>query len=503
MTKNISRTIEHWVGGAPYRGTSELNVPVYNPATGQAKANVAVASAADVDHAVSVATEAAKTWSQTSLATRTAVMFRMRELVVQNERELAELISLEHGKTIGDALAEVARGRETIDFACGINATLKGEFSDSVATDIDVHSARYPLGVVAGITPFNFPAMVPMWMHPIAIATGNTFILKPSERVPSAANYTAELYRQAGLPDGVFNVVHGDKDTVDAILDHPGISAVSFVGSTPVARYVQGRAINAGKRVQALGGANNHAIVMPDADMENAASHIVAAAYGSAGERCMAVPVAVAVGDAADALLPVLERKAREIVVGPGNDASTDMGPLISKDAQERVTGYIAEATAQGGTLVVDGRKVEVAGHEDGFFVGPTLVDHVTPDMSVYQDEVFGPLLAVVRVKSFDEALELTNSSPYGNGAAIFTADGQTGRRFAREVEAGMVGINVPVPVPVAYYSFGGWKGSLFGDTHVHGPEGVKFFTRAKVVTSRWPNVERPVSANLAFPTNN
>ncbi len=446
------------------------------------------------------ARRAQKAWGRTSLAHRTAVMFRMRTLLEQHTDELAALISREHGKTVDDAVGEIRRGGETLDFVCGISQASKGEFSADASTGVDVHSMRQPLGVVAGITPFNFPAMVPFWMHPVAIATGNAFVLKPSERDPSASDLVARLYQEAGLPDGVFNVVHGDKVAVDAILDHPGIAAVSFVGSTPIATYVQRRAVEAGKRVQALGGANNHAVVMPDADMAFAAAQISSGAFGSAGERCMAVPVAVAVGAAAEPLVAELRKAAEAITVGPGDAAGTDMGPVITAESRRRVIEHVTRAVDAGAVAVVDGRDLVVAGHEDGHFVGPTVLDRVTTDMTAYCDEVFGPLLTVVRVETFEDALELVNSSPFGNGAAVFTASGEVARRFSHEVEAGMVGVNVPIPVPVAYYSFGGWKQSLFGDHHAHGPEGIRFWTRAKVVTTRWPHQDAPVAASMSFP---
>ncbi|WP_114257111.1 CoA-acylating methylmalonate-semialdehyde dehydrogenase [Streptomyces sp. Go-475] len=493
-------TIPHWINGRAVPGSD--TAPVFNPATGAERARVVLGGPADVDTAVAAASAAFETWSETSLSRRAQVMFAFRHLLVEHEEELGRIISAEHGKTVDDARGEITRGREVVEFACGLGDVLKGDFSDQVSRGVDVHNFRRPLGVVAGITPFNFPAMVPLWMHPIAIATGNTFLLKPSERDPSAANFVAELYRKAGLPDGVFNVVHGGKDAVDAILDHPGISAVSFVGSTPIAKYVHERATRAGKRVQALGGAKNHAVVLPDADLEYAADHITAGAYGSAGERCMAVSVAVAVGDAADRLVEILERKAREVKVGPGDAPGTEMGPLVTKAAQERVENAVGTAAAQGATVVVDGRGLKVEGHEDGFFTGPSLLDHVTTDMDAYQEELFGPVLAVVRVDTLDQAIDLINANPYGNGAALFTASGEAARRFQRNVHVGMIGVNVPVPVPMSYYSFGGWKDSLIGDSPVHGPEGIRFYTRPKVVTTRWPRQDRSVTAGFTFPTS-
>ncbi|MFD9444718.1 CoA-acylating methylmalonate-semialdehyde dehydrogenase [Streptomyces sp. NPDC060006] len=499
------KTIEHWINGSPAAGTSPETAPVFNPATGQEQARVALASAADVDIAVTAAAKAFEAWSESSLTQRTQVMFAFRQLLVEHEEELGRIISAEHGKTVDDARGEITRGREVVEFACGLGDVLKGSFSDQVSRGVDVHNFRQPLGVVAGITPFNFPAMVPLWMHPIAIATGNTFILKPSERDPSAAVFVAELYKRAGLPDGVFNVVHGGKDAVDAILTHSGIEAVSFVGSTPIARYVHETATAHGKRVQALGGAKNHAVVLPDADLEFAANHITAGAYGSAGERCMAVSVAVAVGDAADALVEILQRKAREVKVGPGDAADTEMGPLVTKAAQERVENAVGVADGQGATVVVDGRglKVDDPAYADGFFTGPSLLDHVTTEMDAYKEELFGPVLAVVRVDTLDEAINVINANPYGNGTALFTASGEAARRFQRNVKVGMIGVNVPVPVPMSYYSFGGWKDSLIGDSPIHGPEGVRFYTRPKVVTTRWPQPAQQVTAGFDFPTSN
>ncbi|MEU6260780.1 CoA-acylating methylmalonate-semialdehyde dehydrogenase [Streptomyces sp. NPDC047043] len=496
-------TIPHWINGSPAAGDGSQTAPVFNPATGQEQARVVLGGATDVDTAVQAASAAFETWSESSLTQRTQVMFAFRQLLLDHEEELGRIISAEHGKTVDDARGEITRGREVVEFACGLGDALKGSFSDQVSRGVDVHNFRRPLGVVAGITPFNFPAMVPLWMHPIAIATGNTFILKPSERDPSAANFVADLYQQAGLPDGVFNVVHGGKDAVDAILTHPGIQAVSFVGSTPVAQYVHDQATKAGKRVQALGGAKNHAIVLPDADLEFAANHITAGAYGSAGERCMAVSVAVAVGDAADGLVAVLERKAREIKVGPGNQPGTEMGPLITKTAQERIENAVTTAHTQGATIVVDGRGLKIEGHEDGFFTGPSLLDHVTVEMDAYQEELFGPVLAIVRADSLDDAIDLINANPYGNGTALFTASGEAARRFQRKVTVGMIGINVPVPVPMSYYSFGGWKDSLIGDSPIHGPEGIRFYTRPKVITTRWPQPTQHLAAGFNFPTSN
>ncbi|NUS82433.1 MAG: CoA-acylating methylmalonate-semialdehyde dehydrogenase [Streptomyces sp.] len=496
------KTIEHWIGGSPTQNSATATQPVYNPATGAEQARVVLGGAADVDAAVQAATAAFETWSESSLTQRTQVMFAFRQLLVEHEEELGRIISAEHGKTVDDARGEIVRGREVVEFACGLGDILKGGFSDQVSRGVDVHNFRQPLGVVAGITPFNFPAMVPLWMHPIAIATGNTFILKPSERDPSAAIFVAELYQRAGLPDGVFNVVHGGKDAVDAILSHPGIHAVSFVGSTPIAKYVHEQATAHGKRVQALGGAKNHVVVLPDADLEFAANHITAGAYGSAGERCMALSVAVAVGSAADGLVEVLERKAREVKVGPGDAPGTEMGPLVTKAAQERVENAVGTAATQGATVVVDGRGLKVDGHENGFFTGPSLLDHVTAEMDAYQEELFGPVLAIVRVDTLDKAIELINANPYGNGTALFTGSGEAARRFQRKVRVGMIGINVPVPVPMSYYSFGGWKDSLIGDSPIHGPEGIRFYTRPKVVTTRWPQPRQQFAAGFTFPTS-
>jgi malonate-semialdehyde dehydrogenase (acetylating)/methylmalonate-semialdehyde dehydrogenase len=428
-------------------------------------------------------------------------MFAFRQLVEKHKSELAQLLTREHGKVLSDAMGEVSRGLEVVEFACGLPQLLKGEFSENVSTDVDSYSIRQPLGVVAGITPFNFPAMVPMWMYPLAIACGNAFILKPSEKDPSAANLSAQLLADAGLPEGVFSVVHGDKAAVDAILAHPGIAAVSFVGSTPIARHIYETATRAGKRVQALGGAKNHMVVLPDADMDLAADSAVNAGYGSAGERCMAISVLVAVGDAADRLLPKIRERIRKLKVAPGLEPGAEMGPLVTKEHHARVVGYVEKGQAEGATLLEDGRTTRIAGHEAGFFLGPCLFDGVRPDMAIYKDEIFGPVLSVVRTETYDEAMALVNGNRYANGVAVFTNDGGAARRFQNEVQVGMVGINVPIPVPMAYYSFGGWKSSLFGDSHVHGREGVHFYTRGKVVTSRWPDPQHR-GVNLGFPQN-
>jgi malonate-semialdehyde dehydrogenase (acetylating)/methylmalonate-semialdehyde dehydrogenase len=494
-------TIEHWIGGGFTAGTGSRRGAVYNPATGQQQHEVVLAATEDVDAAVAAAKTAFEDWSQASLSRRTKVMFAFRELVNARVTELAEIISDEHGKVLSDAAGEVQRGLEVVEFACGIPQLLKGEYSDQASTGVDVFSFREPLGVCAGITPFNFPAMVPMWMYPVAIACGNTFVLKPSERDPSASNFVAGLWREAGLPDGVFNVVHGDKIAVDALLHHPDVAAVSFVGSTPIAKYIHQQASASGKRVQALGGAKNHAIVLPDADLDFAANHLTAAAFGSAGERCMAISAAVAVGGAGDPLMDVLSRKAAEVVVGSGRDPRSEMGPVVTAAAKQRIEDLIGSGERQGAKLLVDGRGLRVPGFEDGFFVGPTVLDQVQTTMDVYTEEIFGPVLSVVRADSVDAAIEMINSNPYGNGTAIFTNSGEAARRFQRGVHVGMIGINVPIPVPMAYYSFGGWKDSLFGDKHIHGPEGVSFYTRGKVVTSRWPHVSSSQEASLQFPT--
>ncbi|GAB3654790.1 CoA-acylating methylmalonate-semialdehyde dehydrogenase [Glycomyces tarimensis] len=498
----MSTTIDHWIDGKATAGASERLAPVWNPATGERQASVRLASRSDVDTAVAAAEAAFDSWREQSLAVRSRVMFRLRDLVERHELELARIVAAEHGKVVDDARGEIVRGREVIEYACGIASALKGGHSKDVSGGVDSYDFREPLGVCAGITPFNFPVMVPMWMHPIAIATGNTFVLKPSERDPSASRFIAELYADAGLPDGVFNVVNGDKEAVDALLDHDDVAAVSFVGSTPIARYLHERATANGKRVQALGGAKNHAVVMPDADMDRAADQLTAAAFGSAGQRCMAVSVAVAVGDAADELVDLLSTKAEAIKVGPASDPEAEMGPVVTRAACDRITRSIDSGIAQGATPVVDGRGLTVPGHEDGFFVGPTVLDHVTPDMDVYAEEVFGPVLAVVRADTLEAAIDLVNAGPYGNGAAIFTFDGGAVRTFERGVDVGMIGVNVPIPVPTAHYSFGGWKDSLFGSSHIHGSEGVRFYTRAKVVTARWPRHTEARAARLNFPTS-
>ncbi len=491
------KLIQHWIGGKAHQASPDRTGPIYNPATGEQQAEVAFASPADVDLAVKAAKDAMPEWRDTSLAKRTKIMFAFRDLVERHREDLARLLVAEHGKVINDARGEVQRGLENVEFACGIGQLLKGDMSENVSTNVDSYSLRQPLGVCAGITPFNFPAMVPMWMYPLAIACGNTFVLKPSEKDPSASMLSAELLAEAGLPAGVFNVVHGDKVAVDRLLEHPDVAAVSFVGSTPIARYIYETGTRNGKRVQALGGAKNHMVVLPDADMDLAADAAVNAAYGSAGERCMAISVLVTVGEAADALLPKIQERIGHINVKSGEHEDADMGPLVTSAHRDRVRGYIDKGLEQGADLVTDGRPL--AEEEDGFFLGPTLFDKVTPNMSIYTDEIFGPVLSTVRVNDYEEAMKLIEDNPYANGVAIFTNDGGAARKFQNEVPVGMVGVNVPIPVPTAYYSFGGWKQSLFGDVHMYGPDGVRFWTRTKVVTSRWPDPSHR-GKNLGFP---
>ncbi len=492
------KRITHWINGEFSTATTARTGDIYNPATGEKTGVVDFADPALVDHAVGVATEAFKTWRHSSLTKRTQVLFAFRELLNENKEKIAALITDEHGKVLSDALGEVTRGLEVVEFACGIPHLLKGGFSEEVSTGVDVYSIRQALGPVAIISPFNFPAMVPMWFFPIAVACGNTVIIKPSEKDPSAAVIMGELWKKAGLPDGVFNVVHGDKESVDALLNHPGIKSISFVGSTPIARYVYETGTKAGKRVQALGGAKNHMVVLPDADLELAADAAINAGFGSAGERCMAISALVAVEPVADALIEKIKVRMAKIKTGDGTKGS-DMGPLVTRVHRDKVASYIEAGVKDGATLVEDGRNVKVDGN--GFWLGPTLFDNVKPTMSIYKEEIFGPVLSVVRVKSYDEALDLVNKHEYGNGTAIFTNDGGAARRFQNEVEVGMVGINVPIPVPMAYFSFGGWKNSLFGDSHAHGTEGVHFFTRGKVVTSRWLDPSHG-GINLGFPQN-
>ncbi len=497
------RETTSWIDGRPATtdpGAAQRRQPVLDPATGEQVAELVLADAADVDRAVASAVAAQVGWGELSLARRSSVLFAFRELLRTSADELARLVSQEHGKTVSDAAGEVARGLEVVEFACGLPQLLKGEFSGQAATGIDVHSVREPLGVVVGITPFNFPVMVPLWMSPVAIATGNAFVLKPSERDPSASLLLAELWQRAGLPDGVFNVVQGDRTAVDALLVHPDVAAVSFVGSTPVARHIHRVASEHGKRVQALGGAKNHGVVLADADLVDAADQLTAAAYGAAGERCMALSVAVVEESVADELVALLAERARGVRMGPGSAEGTDMGPVISAEAKERIEGLITSADDEGATLVVDGRGAQVPGHEGGFFVGPTLVDGVTPGMRVYTEEVFGPVLDVVRVRDLAEAIALVNANPYGNGTAVFTSSGESARTFRRSVTVGMVGVNVPIPVPVAWHSFGGWKDSLFGESHVYGPDSIRFHTRAKVTTERWPHrATAPATASFHF----
>jgi malonate-semialdehyde dehydrogenase (acetylating) / methylmalonate-semialdehyde dehydrogenase len=489
----------HWIGGKPVTDDTARTGDVYDPATGEVRRRVALASREMVERAVAEARAAWEGgWRDSTLTQRARVLFAFRELVAANLDELAALIVAEHGKVHADARGEVQRGLEVVEFACGIPHLLKGAYSENVSSDVDSYSLRQPLGVVAGITPFNFPAMVPMWMFPLAIAAGNAFVLKPSERDPSVSLRLAELWAEAGLPDGVFSVVNGDREAVDTLLTHADVAAVSFVGSTPVAKHVFRTATEHGKRVQALGGAKNHMVVLPDADLELAADAAVSAAYGSAGERCMAISALVAVGDVADRLLPAITERMARLEVGPGTDPASEMGPLVTREHRDRVAGYLATGGDEGAEVVVDGRGLTVDGAEDGFWLGPSLLDRVTPDMTVYRDEIFGPVLSVLRVDTYDEAIALVNANPYGNGTAVFTTDGGAARRFQHEIEVGMVGINVPIPVPMAYYSFGGWKDSLFGDSHVHGTEGVHFYTRGKVVTSRWKDTS---ALRLHFPT--
>jgi malonate-semialdehyde dehydrogenase (acetylating)/methylmalonate-semialdehyde dehydrogenase len=493
-----SGRVSHWIGGRLVAGTSGREGDVYDPATGRLTKNVDFASVDEIDAAVAAAKAAFPGWRATSLSKRTDILFKIRNLVEQRRHELAAILTAEHGKVPSDALGEIARGLENLEFACGVPTLLKGGYTEQASTGVDVYQIRQPLGVVAGITPFNFPAMVPMWMFGTAIATGNTFILKPSEKDPSASIFLAELLHEAGVPDGVFNVVHGDKVAVDAILEHPDIAAVSFVGSTPIARYIYETGTSHGKRVQALGGAKNHMIVLPDADIDMAADAAVSAGYGSAGERCMAVATVVAVGDVADPLVDAISKRLPNVKVGPGSDPTAEMGPLVTRQHRDKVAGYIDSAADQGATVVADGRDHPLY-ETDGFFLGVCLIDHVTTEMDAYRDEIFGPVLTVVRVPTYDEAVHLVNENPYGNGTAIFTRDGGAARQFQFEVNAGMVGINVPIPVPVAYYSFGGWKSSLFGDLHMYGPEGIQFYTQAKVVTSRWPDPGTS-KVDLGFP---
>jgi len=490
------KRVSHWIGGAPYAGSSQARGPLFDPATGAHSGEVDLATVEEVGLAVSAAKEAFPAWRELSLSRRAELFFRIRQLFDEHREELAMHLTAEHGKTLPDALGEVARGLEVIDFCCGLPTLLKGGFSEQVSTGVDVYSIRGPLGVVAGITPFNFPAMVPMWMWAPALACGNTFVLKPSEKDPSASMLAAHLLAQAGVPAGVFNVINGDRIAVDALLAHPDVTAVSFVGSTPVAKRVYETATAAGKRCQALGGAKNHMIVLADADLAMAADAAVSAAYGSAGERCMAVSMVVAVGTIADDLVSAIAERIPKLKIGNGLDPGVDMGPLVTREHRDRVASYVERAPSEGATVVVDGRD---SAPEQGFFLGASLIDNVTPGMDTYEDEIFGPVLGVTRVQNYEEALRLVNDNPYGNGAAIFTRDGGVARQFQFDVQAGMVGVNVPIPVPVAYYSFGGWKQSLFGDRHIYGPEGIDFYTRSKVVTARWPDPAGS-TVDLGFP---
>ncbi len=496
----MATTLHHWLNGATFEGSGGRFSDVTDPATGEVSAQLALASPDDVAAVVAAAKRAFPGWRDTSLAVRTQVLFAFRELLNARKAELAAIITAEHGKVLSDAVGEVSRGQEVVEFACGMPHLAKGAFTENASTKVDVHSVRQPLGVVGVISPFNFPAMVPMWFFPIAIAAGNTVVLKPSEKVPTAALWMAELWREAGLPDGVFNVLNGDKVAVDGLLTHPDVASISFVGSTPIARYVYETGTSHGKRVQALGGAKNHMLVLPDADLDLAADQAVNAGYGSAGQRCMAISAVLAVGPIADTLVAKIKERTVGLRTGDGR-RDADLGPLVTAVARARVTGYVDAGEAAGATLVVDGRTVQPDSDGEGFFVGPTLFDHVTTDMSIYTDEIFGPVLSVLRVDSYAEGVQLINDNPYGNGTAIFTNDGGAARQFQNEVNVGMVGINVPVPVPMAYYSFGGWKSSLFGDSHAHGMEGVHFFTRGKVITSRWLDPSHG-GLDLGFPEN-
>ena len=480
--------IQHYINGKIYKGSSSRKGKVFNPATGAQESEVILGTKSDLDHAVENAKKAFEKWSQVTPLQRARVIFKYKELIEKNYDELTKLIVSEHGKVYDDAKGSLTRGLEIVEFACGIPQMLKGEFTENVGTNIDSWSMRQPLGVCAGITPFNFPAMVPMWMYPMAIACGNTFILKPSEKDPSCSVRLAQLFSEAGLPDGVLNVVNGDKEVVDSILTNKDIKAVSFVGSTPIAKYIYENAAKNEKRVQALGGAKNHCVVMPDCDMDQAVNGLMGAAYGSAGERCMAQSVAVAVGGIGDELVEKLSKKVEALKVGPGLDKNSEMGPLVTKEHLEKVKGYVDLGVKEGAKLVVDGREIKLQGYENGFFIGGCLFDNVTKNMRIYNEEIFGPVLSVVRVKDFNDAIQLINDHEFGNGTSVYTRDGDVGRTFANKIKVGMVGINIPIPVPVAFHSFGGWKRSLFGDLHMHGPEGVKFYTKLKTITSRWPS---------------
>ena len=493
------KLITHWIDGAFEEGTPTRTGPVYDPATGVQTAEVAFAETRDADRAVAAAKRAFESWGNSALTRRQNVMFAFREIVAARRLEIATALTAEHGKTLDDALGEVQRGLEVVEFACNIAHLLKGDYSEQVSRSVDTYTIRQPLGVVAGITPFNFPSMVPMWMYPIAIACGNTFVLKPSEKDPSPSQLAAEMLAEAGLPEGVFNVVHGDKVAVDALLEHPDVAAISFVGSTPIARYIYETGTRNGKRVQALGGAKNHMIVLPDADMDLAADSAVSAGYGSAGERCMAISAIVTVGDAADRLIPKMQERIAKLKIAPGTEEGAQMGPLVTREHRDRVAGYVDTGVEEGATLVTDGRDFKVDGYEDGFFLGPNLFDNVDPSMKIYQNEIFGPVLAVVRVDHYEEAIELVNDNPWGNGTAVFTNDGGAARKFQNEIQVGMVGINVPIPVPLSFYSFGGWKASMFGSHAIYGPEGVRFYTKQKTVISRWPDPTHR-GVDLGFP---
>ncbi len=494
-------TLHLWINGQRTKSLSDRLAEVTNPATGAVVRQVPLASSADVEIAVAAAKAAFPSWRDTTPLRRSRILNKFRELLEAHRDELASLASEEHGKTLEDAAGSVQRGIEVVEFAVGAPHLLKGEHAENVGRGVDCHSMLQPIGVCAGITPFNFPAMVPMWMFPISIACGNTFVLKPSEKVPSCSLRMAELFKEAGLPDGVFNIVPGDKVAVDTLLSHPDVRSISFVGSTPVAKYIYETAAHYGKRVQSLGGAKNHAVVLPDAELDFTADAIMGAAYGSAGERCMAISTVVAVGDVADALVAKLKSKAEKLAVGPGNKKGIDMGPVISAQHRDKIIGFIASGVSQGAKLVTDGRNIKVPGNENGFFIGPTLFDNVSTDMTIYKEEIFGPVLIVLRVANFEDAITMVNSNPYANGTAIFTSSGAAARRFQNEIEVGMVGINVPIPVPMAFFSFGGWKSSLFGDLHMHGMEGVYFYTRTKAVTTRWPELTEKNTSTLVMPT--
>jgi len=497
----MAKTIPHYIGGREVEGRSGRQAPVFNPATGEESGRVGLASTADVNDAVATARKAFPEWAATTPLRRARILNKFLRLLEERNDELAAVITAEHGKVLSDAVGEIQRGMEVVEFATAAPTLLKGEITENVGTRVDSHSVRQPLGVVAGITPFNFPAMVPMWMFPVALAAGNCFILKPSERDPSAALLLAKWLEEAGLPPGVFNVVQGDKEAVDAILHHPDITAVSFVGSTPIARYIYETAARTGKRCQALGGAKNHMIIMPDADLDQAVDALMGAAYGAAGERCMAISVAVPIGDkTADALMAKLEPRVRGLKIGPGTDREAEMGPLVTRQHRDKVKGYIDAGVAEGAKLVVDGRSFKMQGYEDGYFLGGSLFDHVTPDMKIYKEEIFGPVLSVARAPSFETAARMINEHEFGNGTAIFTRDGDAAREFAHQIQVGMVGINVPIPVPMAFHSFGGWKSSLFGDHHMHGPEGIRFYTKLKTITTRWPTGIR-AGSEFVMPT--